>query len=183
EQPQKIVGHAQSLAQCRGWLDRHYAGVERVAVASNAIGAVMAADDPSIMALGAEIAADRYNLTVVARNIQDDARNTTRFAILGREQVPISGKDKTSLLVSVKNEPGALARLLEPLSANGIDVSRIESRPARDRVWDYVFFIDFSGHRDDPIVRSALNALAPHCGHLRVLGSYPQPVLGSHIVN
>ena len=176
--PKTIVGHAQSLAQCRQWLDHHYPQVERLTVASNAAGAIMASEQPDVMALGAELAASRYGLKIVARNIQDDVRNTTRFAVLGRDPVPPSGADKTSLLVSVNNQPGALARLLAPLADNGIDVSRIESRPARDRVWDYVFFIDFTGHQQDPAVRAALDALAPHCGHLRVLGSYPQPVLG-----
>ena len=175
--PRRIVSHAQSLAQCREWLDAHFPGVERMAVASNSAAAELAATDPEVFAVGPVLAAERHGLVIRASNIQDNVRNTTRFAVLGREPVAVSGNDKTALLVSVTNEPGALSRLLVPLSEAGIDVLRIESRPARDRVWDYVFFIDIAGHRDDPDIASALERLGPHCGQLRVLGSYPVPVI------
>ncbi|HZJ82164.1 MAG TPA: ACT domain-containing protein, partial [Guyparkeria sp.] len=136
-----------------------------------------AAQDPEVFAIGPALAAERHGLVVRASNIQDNAQNTTRFVVLGREPVAASGNDKTALLVSVTNEPGALSRLLMPLSEAGIDVLRIESRPARDRVWDYVFFIDIAGHRDDPEIAAALERLKPHCGQLRVLGSYPVPMI------
>jgi chorismate mutase/prephenate dehydratase len=176
-QPRRIVSHAQSLAQCREWLDAHFPGVERLAVASNSAAAELAATDPEVFAVGPTLAAERYGLVIRAANIQDNVRNTTRFAVLGREPVAASGNDKTALLLSVTNEPGALSRLLAPLAEAGIDVLRIESRPARDRVWDYVFFIDIAGHRDDARVAEALERLRPHCGQLRVLGSYPVPLI------
>lgn len=175
--PRVIVSHAQSLAQCREWLDAHFPGIERMAVPSNSAAAQQAAQDPEVFAIGPALAAERHGLVVRASNIQDNTQNTTRFVVLGREPVAASGNDKTALLVSVTNEPGALSRLLVPLSEAGIDVLRIESRPARDRVWDYVFFIDIAGHRDDPEIAAALERLKPHCGQLRVLGSYPVPMI------
>lgn len=177
QRPRCIVSHAQSLAQCREWLDTHFPGVERIAAASNSAAAEQAARDPEVFAIGPAFAAERHNLVVRATDIQDNVQNTTRFAVLGREPVAASGNDKTALLLSVTNEPGALSKLLLPLSEAGIDVLRIESRPARDRVWDYVFFIDIAGHRDDPAVGATLEKLRPHCGQLRVLGSYPVPVV------
>lgn len=178
--PTRIASHAQSLAQCREWLDVHYPGVERIAVQSNGEAARMAAESPDTFAIGPLLAAERHHLQVVAANIQDSVFNTTRFVVIGREAVPPSGCDKTSLVLSVNNEPGALARLLAPLAEAGIDVTRIESRPARDRVWnrnwDYVFFVDIDGHQDDPVVQAALCHLQPYCGRLGVLGSYPRAI-------
>jgi len=174
ERPERIVSHAQSLAQCRDWLDAHYPGVELMAVMSNSEAARMAAESPSVHAIGPALAAERYGLTVRSANIQDQASNTTRFVVIGRDEVPPSGQDKTSLLLSIRNEPGALASLLAPLAELGIDLSRIESRPARDKAWDYLFFIDIEGHREDPKVVDALERMRPHCVWLRVLGSYPR---------
>jgi len=180
KQPTRIASHAQSLAQCREWLDVHYPGIERIAVQSNGEAARMAAESPDIFAIGPLLAAERHDLQVVAANIQDSVFNTTRFVVIGREAVPPSGQDKTSLVLSVNNEPGALAQLLAPLAGAGIDVTRIESRPARDRAWnrkwDYVFFIDIEGHQDDPAVQAALTRMQPYCGRLGVLGSYPRAV-------
>ncbi|ANJ66761.1 chorismate mutase [Halothiobacillus diazotrophicus] len=178
--PKRIVSHAQSLAQCREWLDVHYPGVERIAVQSNGEAARMAAESPDVYAIGPQLAAERHELQVVAANIQDSVFNTTRFVVIGREAVPPSGQDKTSLVLSINNEPGTLAKLLAPLAEAGIDVTRIESRPARDRAWnrkwDYVFFIDIEGHQDDPQIQAALSRMLPFCGRLGVLGSYPRAV-------
>ena len=174
--PRLIVSHAQSLAQCREWLDTHYPGIERMAVQSNGEAARLAAQSAEVLAIGPALAAEQYDLQVVAANIQDSVFNTTRFVVIGRDAVPASGADKTSLVLSVNNEPGALARLLAPLANFGIDVTRVESRPARDRAWDYVFFIDFEGHQADERVRQALAQMQPFCGSLRVLGSYPRAI-------
>ena len=175
--PQRIVSHAQSLAQCREWLDVHYPGVERIAVQSNSEAARLAAESPQIMAIGPSLAAEQHGLDIVAANIQDSVFNTTRFVVIGRDTVPPSGADKTSLVLSVNNVPGALSRLLAPLAEAGIDVMRIESRPARERAWEYVFFIDFEGHSDDERIRTALTEMQPFCSSLRVLGSYPRAVM------
>lgn len=175
--PQRIVSHAQSLAQCREWLDVHYPGIERVAVQSNSEAARLAAESPQIMAIGPSLAAEQHGLDIVAANIQDSVFNTTRFVVIGRDAVPASGSDKTSLVLSVNNVPGALSRLLAPLAEAGIDVMRIESRPARERAWEYVFFIDFEGHSDDERIQMALTKMQPFCSSLRVLGSYPRAVM------
>jgi chorismate mutase/prephenate dehydratase len=173
----RIVSHAQSLAQCRGWLDANYSGIERVAVTSNAEAAVQTSEDPEIAAVAGEMAADRYGLRVVASNIEDHADNKTRFLVLGRQNVGRSGTDKTSILVSTKNEPGALFKVLEPFDRHGISLTRIETRPARSGDWSYVFFIDFDGHQEDPNVQTALADVQQVALEVRALGSYPQAVI------
>ena len=172
-----IVSHAQSLAQCRGWLDTHCPGVERVAVASNAEAALRVSQDAEWGAIAGEMAAERYGLKVAARNIEDLPDNKTRFLVLGRQEVGPSGQDKTSLLVSTKNAPGALFRVLEPFHRHEISLTRIETRPARSGDWSYVFFIDFDGHGDEPAVRQALDEVAEVALEVRILGCYPRSVV------
>jgi chorismate mutase/prephenate dehydratase len=173
----EIRSHAQSLAQCRGWLDRHYPGVPRVAVASNAEAARQAAEEPQIAAIAGEIAADQYGLRVLSARIEDQADNKTRFLVLGNQQVGPSGNDKTSILVSVRNEPGALLRVLQPFDTYGISLTRIETRPARSGDWSYVFFIDFDGHQNDDNARKVIEAIKGVAFEVRSLGSYPQAVV------
>jgi chorismate mutase/prephenate dehydratase len=169
-----IVSHAQSLAQCRAWLDQHYPGVPRTAVASNAEAAKQAAANPALLAVAGETAAERYELRVLATRIEDNPHNKTRFLVLGKQYVGPSGDDKTSILVSVKNEPGALLRVLAPFEANQIGLTRIETRPARSGDWSYVFFIDFDGHQSQPGAEAALQAVKEVALEVRVLGSYPK---------
>ncbi len=170
----EILSHAQSLAQCRGWLDRHYPGVPRRVVASNAEAARLAAENPAVAAIAGQMAAERYALRVLSANIEDQPDNKTRFLVLGRQDVGISGRDKTSLLVSVRNEPGALLRVLRPFEEFGISLTRIETRPARTGDWSYVFFIDFDGHQDDNNAGQVLKAIQKVAFEVRTLGSYPQ---------
>lgn len=172
-----IVSHAQSLAQCRGWLDANYSGIERVVVASNAEAALQASNDPKIGAVAGEMAAERYALRIVASNIEDRSDNKTRFLVLGRQDVGASGCDKTSILVSTKNEPGALFKVLEPFERRDISLTRIETRPARSGDWSYVFFIDFDGHQQDTVVQKALADVDKVALEVRPLGSYPQAVI------
>lgn len=172
-----VFSHQQSLAQCRGWLDRHLPYVERVAVGSNAEAARRAAETAGAAAIAGTAAAELYGLQVLVPNIEDEAGNTTRFLVIGRQAVPPSGNDKTSLLLSTRNEAGGLYRLLAPLAEHGISMSRIESRPSRRGNWDYVFFVDIIGHRDDPSVAQALVALKQQAGMYKELGSYPRAVL------
>ncbi len=174
---ERLYSHQQSLAQCRGWLDRHLPNVERIAVGSNAEAAAMAREDPHAAAIASETAGEIYSLGVLAHNIEDEPGNTTRFLIIGQQEVPPSGQDKTSLLISTKNEAGGLHRLLEPLAEHGVSMTRIESRPSRRGVWDYVFFIDVDGHKDEAHVVQALAALEKQAGMYKVLGSYPKAVL------
>ncbi|TLY77147.1 MAG: prephenate dehydratase [Gammaproteobacteria bacterium] len=176
---QRICSHPQSLAQCRIWLEEHLANVELVAVSSNAEGARRARDESGTAAIAGETAAEVYGLKMLAAQIEDRSDNTTRFFVLGRKLFAPSGEDRTTLLVSVghTDAPGALFRLLEPLAEHRISMTRIESRPSHRRKWDYVFFIDFEGHADDPHVAKALQALKKRSSLFRVLGSYPRAVL------
>ncbi len=173
----RVYAHQQALAQCREWLDEHLAGVERVAVSSNAEAARRVAGEVDAAAIASREAADIYQLRVLAGNIEDEPDNTTRFLVIGREVVAPSGRDKTSLLISAPNRPGALFDLLAPLAEHGISMTRIESRPSRRGMWEYVFFVDIEGHGADPKVAQALEALAGMAAMLKVLGSYPRAIL------
>jgi chorismate mutase/prephenate dehydratase len=175
----RICSHPQSLAQCRGWLEEHLPNVEQVPVSSNAEGARRARDEQGTAAIAGETAAEVYGLKVLAAQIEDRTDNTTRFLVLGRKLFTPSGEDRTTLLVSVAHTdaPGALSRLLEPLAKYRISMTRIESRPSHRRKWDYVFFIDFEGHADEPHVARALADLKKRSSLFRVLGSYPRAVL------
>lgn len=171
---ERVCAHQQALAQCREWLDLNLPAAERVAVSSNAEAARMAAADASLAAIASDAAADRYGLTVIARNVEDDPSNTTRFLVIGKHAVPASGNDKTSLMVAVHNQSGALYRLLEPFARHGVSMTRIESRPSRQSKWDYVFFVDVEGHVSDERVAAALAELKQGAVQLKVLGSYPR---------
>ncbi len=174
----RVFSHEQSLAQCRGWLDRHLPNAERVAVGSNAEAAQMVREaGGGNAAIAGETAGEIYDLNLLVHNIEDEAGNTTRFLIIGRQDTAPSGDDKTSLLATIKNETGGLHRLLQPLANNGVSMSRIESRPSRRGNWDYVFFIDIDGHLEDPAVASALKELEQAAGMCRILGAYPRAVL------
>ena len=175
----RVCAHAQALAQCCGWLDEHLPGAERVAVSSNAEGARRARDELGTAAIAGDTAAEVYNLRLLYREIEDHADNTTRFLVIGRKLLEPSGSDKTTLLVSTSSTaaPGALHRLLEPLAANRISMTRIESRPARRGKWQYVFFIDIEGHASDTPVARALTSLKSRASLFRVIGSYPRSVL------
>jgi len=172
----KVYSHAQSLAQCAGWLARHLPGAARVAVASNAEAARLAAGEPGSAAIAGENAAAIYGLNVVAPHIEDEPNNTTRFWVLGRHPVPASGRDETSLVMSAPNRPGAVYTLLEPFAAYGVSMTRLESRPARTGLWEYLFFVDVAGHETDPPVAAALDELGKKAPMLKILGSYPAAV-------
>ncbi|MDQ2078061.1 prephenate dehydratase [Marinimicrobium sp. ABcell2] len=173
----RIYSHAQSLAQCRKWLDAHYPKAERVAVSSNAEAAKRLKGEWNAAAIAGSMAADLYGLQVLAEKIEDEPDNSTRFLIIGAQSVPPSGEDKTSLVVAMRNEPGALHNLLEPFHRRNIDLTRVESRPSRTGAWTYVFFIDFSGHAQDPEVTKLLKEVAERAADLKLLGSYPKAVL------
>ena len=168
-----VYSHTQSLAQCQQWLSRHLPQAERVAVVSNAEAARLASKDRHSAAVAGRTAAALYGLKLLARNIEDDPRNTTRFAVIGTEAVAPSGRDKTSLVLSTRNVPGAVHDLLTPLARHGVSMTRLESRPARTGLWEYVFYVDIEGHQAEPRVTKALTALARKASFLKVLGSYP----------
>ena len=175
----RVCAHPQALAQCRGWLDEQLPDVERVPVSSNAEGARRARDERGTAAIAGRAAAEIYGLTLLANEIEDRPDNTTRFLVVGRKLFSASGSDRTTLLVSAgdTDDAGALFRLLEPLAEHKVNMTRIESRPSRKRLWDYVFFIDIEGHVSDPAVAQALAALEARASLFKILGSYPRAVL------
>jgi chorismate mutase/prephenate dehydratase len=169
----RVYGHAQSLAQCQQWLSRHLPDAERVSVVSNSEGARLAAAEPDAATLGSEAAAGLYGLAVAAARIEDEAGNTTRFLVLGRADAAPSGRDKTSMVMGAKNQPGAVVKLLQPLADAGISMSKLESRPARGGNWEYLFFVVCEGHRQDPKLAAALAEIGSRAAFLKILGSYP----------
>ena len=171
----RVYSHAQSLAQCNGWLSQNLSGVERIPVTSNADAARRAAEEAGAAAIAGEAAAERYQLGVLARSIEDDPNNTTRFLVLGNLEPGPTGRDRTSLVMSAENKPGAVHALLSPLAEHRVSMSRIESRPSRAKssMWEYVFFIDLEGHQQDAPVAKALAELKRRAPYLKVLGSYP----------
>lgn len=174
---QRIVSHKQSLGQCRLWLREHYPNIVCQDVASNAEAARMAASDPDTAAIAGELAAETYQLKILHAGIQDRKNNTTRFLLLSRDGKTLStGCDKTSILVYTENKPGALFRVLAPFDKHQVSLTRIETRPARDGVWSYVFFIDFEGHMDDMAVRQVFAELADCTVKIKNLGSYPRAI-------
>jgi len=173
----RLYSHAQSLAQCREWLNSHLPGAERISVVSNAEAARLATEDADGAAIAGEIAGERYDLRTVARNIEDQPNNTTRFLVMGTSDAAPSGRDKTSLAMSAENRPGTVYTLLEPLAQHQVSMTRMESRPARTGLWEYVFFIDIAGHRQDEKVAQALAELKGKASFLRILGSYPVAAL------
>ncbi|UTA49520.1 prephenate dehydratase [Simiduia sp. 21SJ11W-1] len=173
----RIYSHSQSLAQCRKWLDAHYPKAERIAVNSNAEAAKRIKGEWNAAAIAGEMAAELYGLQVLAEKIEDEPDNSTRFLIIGTDQVPPSGEDKTSIVVAVKNSPGALHDLLEPFQRHKVDLTRVETRPSRSGAWTYVFFIDFKGHVNEQPVQSALGEVSERVSDLKILGSYPKGVL------
>jgi len=169
----RLYSHSQSLAQCHEWLNRNLANLARVPVASNAEAARLAAEDPESCAIAGEAAAELYGLNVLAANIEDDPNNTTRFLVIAHHDAGPSGCDKTSLVCSAPNRPGAMHSLLEPLARHGVDMTKLQSRPARGGLWEYVFYVDIDGHRDDTEVAAALKELNERAAFVKVLGSYP----------
>jgi chorismate mutase/prephenate dehydratase len=172
----RVYSHAQSLAQCVRWLAQHLPAVPRIAVTSNAEAARLAASEPGAAAIAGEIAASIYGLAILAPHIEDEANNTTRFWVLGRQAVPASGRDETSLVMSAPNRPGAVHALLEPFAKYGVSMSRFESRPARTGLWEYLFFVDLVGHASEAHVAQALKELGEKAPFLKLLGSYPAAV-------
>ena len=173
----RVYSHPQSLAQCRKWLDANYANIERVPLNSNAEAARRVQSEWNSAAIAGEMAEQKYGLTRLKDRIEDEPDNSTRFLIIGRESVPSSGDDKTSIVVFMRNEPGALYGLLEPFRIHNVDLTRVETRPSRASKWSYVFFIDFTGHHADPNIAAALSEVRDRVAELRVLGSYPCAVL------
>ena len=177
EDIERVYSHGMSLAQCKAWLRQHLPQAEKQAVSSNAEAARRARMADDTAAIAGESAGHVYGLKVVAGPIQDRQDNTTRFLVLGRELFNASGHDRTSLLVFVRDQPGALYNVLSPFARHGISMNRIESRPSHAGRWQYAFFIDVAGHVEDEPMRKALSELGEYAADVKVLGSYPVALL------
>jgi chorismate mutase/prephenate dehydratase len=173
----RIYSHQQSFAQCRRWLDTHCPGVERIPVNSNAEAARIARRETSAAAIAGESSAELYKLAILDRNIEDEPDNSTRFLIIAERDTPPSGNDKTSLLFSMPSRPGSLLKMLSCFAGHGVNMTRIESRPSRQGLWEYVFFVDVDGHVSDNRVAAALKQLQSEASMVKILGSYPKAVL------
>jgi chorismate mutase / prephenate dehydratase len=171
---QSVKAHPQALAQCHRWLSENAPHLERIAVSSNAEGARIASVEVGTLAIAGEQAMQTYGLHAMASNIQDDPLNRTRFAIIGNHHCEPSGNDQTSVIVSVPDKAGAVHSLIEPLARHGVSMKRFESRPARQSGWEYNFYIDLMGHRNDANVKLALKEIEGQAKFYKVVGSYPR---------
>jgi len=169
----RVLSHPQGLAQCRAWLAANLPDVPVEETNSTAGAAELAAGDATLGAIASAMAGTLYGVPILRERIEDNRQNTTRFLVIGRQNAGVSGRDKTSILFAMPNQPGALYRILEPFARNGINLTKIESRPTKRERWDFVMFVDFEGHRETPSVASALSEIAERTRYLKILGSYP----------
>lgn len=169
----RVYSNPQAFGQCRLWIDTHLPGVELIETASTTAAAQRAQKEDGAAAIGSKLAATLYNLPVLAEGIQDFSQNVTRFLVISRQIPKPSGKDKSSVLVSIKDKVGALYEMLTPIRKYGINMTKIESRPSKKRAWDYYFFIDVEGHMENPKVKKMLKEMENKVKFLKILGSYP----------
>ena len=169
----KIYSHSQARAQCRGWLESNFPGIPVIEELSTAAAAKRVSKDTSAAAVASELAASEYNLQFVEKGIEDNKTNFTRFLVIAKESLGKTGRDKTSIMFSVKDKPGALYLILRPFARHRINLTKIESRPSKRKAWEYFFFVDLEGHIDDKGVRKAINSVKKECLFFKVLGSYP----------
>lgn len=170
----RVYSHPQALGQCRRWLEARLPQADRIEAPSTSEAARLAREDAEGAAVASELAAELFGLRVAEARIQDLAANATRFLVLGPKAAEPTGRDRTSLLVMAQDGPGALLRLLEPLARRGLNLSRIQSRPTRRKLWEYAFFLDVEGHAEDAPMKEALADLRTASASLSVLGSYPR---------
>ena len=169
----KIYSHPQVFAQCRHWLQNNFTNVELIGVPSTTKAAQIAAKEKGAACIASHLAAKVYDMKIIKKDIEDLAHNITRFLVIANNDVPPTGKDQTSILFSIKDRVGALHDMLIPFTKNGINLTKIESRPSKKCAWDYYFFVDFEGHKEDEKVKKALIQLEELCKYLKILGSYP----------
>jgi chorismate mutase/prephenate dehydratase len=169
----KIYSHPQPKAQCRAWLENNFPSTEIIEELSTAAAAQRAEDDPTAAAVASELAASVYKLKFVEKGIEDNKTNVTRFLVVAKDSTPKTGRDKTSIMFSIRDKAGALSSILKPFSKHRINLTKIESRPSKRRAWEYIFFVDMQGHIEDRGVKKALNEVKKDCLFMKVLGSYP----------
>ena len=170
----RVISHPQAFGQCRDWLAKHVPHAQLVHATSTAAAAREAATDPTTAAIASRLAAELHGLPVIVSAVQDRTENATRFVLLAREDSPRTGDDKTTISFSLRDGKGALRRALEVFENEGVNLTRIESRPSREKAWDYVFIVDLEGHREDDSVARALQELKERCPIVRQFGSYPR---------
>lgn len=173
DQIQHIYSHPQIIAQCRAWLGANFHQIQPVEKSSSAVAAEVAASEPNSAVLGGSLLAEMYGLEILERSIQDIAHNTTRFLVISPKTCPPTGNDRSSVMFSVRDEPGSLHKALEPFEKFSINMSKIESRPSKRRAWEYYFFVDLAGHCEDTDFARVIEQLEKHCSFVKVLGSYP----------
>ena len=176
EEIKNIYSHPHALAQCRNWLDKHLPNVPVAEMPSTSRAAELCAKEPTAAAIASELAASIYGLHILRARIEDNINNFTRFLVLCKHPSDPTGKDKTSVMLSVKNKAGALYDLLRPFASNGISMTKIESRPSRKKAWEYIFFVDVEGHINDDRVRRTLEEIKSRCLFMKILGSYPMHI-------
>lgn len=176
ERIKTIYSKAEPFQQCQIWLNENLPNVQCIEVGSTVKGVELAKDRDYAAAIGSEIAARKYHVPIIAAHIEDMKDNATRFVVIGKQESRPTGNDKTSVMFSIKDKPGALFELLKPFATRGINLTKIESRPTRRRAWDYVFFVDMVGHKEDPVINECLADLKDHVRMTRVMGSYPRDV-------
>lgn len=169
-----VASHPQALAQCRKWLSKNFKNAEFSQTSSTAEAARLASRNKKIAAVASEHAASIYNLKVLEKNIEDNSWNTTRFFVIGNQKSIPTGDDRTSIVFSLKDKPGELQKsFFQPFAEAKVNLTKIESRPSKERPWEYLFFVDFEGHREDKLIKSLLSKVARKCVFLKILGSYP----------
>jgi chorismate mutase/prephenate dehydratase len=169
-----IYSHPQAFAQCRKWLQKHIPNIPLKECSSTAFAACKASEQPGVAAIASSASAGIYNLEVLSKNIQDYSHNVTRFLVIGKEDSPFTGNDKTSVMFATQHAPGDLYKALEPIATSGINMVKLESRPTKHENWNYFFFIDIQGHKDDDKVNKTLSGMKSLCQYLKCLGSYPK---------
>ncbi len=177
EKIRKIYSHRHAIGQSRGWIEKNLPDVQVVEVDSTAKACEIALEESGVGAIASEVASYTYHLNILAKNIQDGGSNFTRFLIISKRDVKPTGNDKTSLLFAVRDEVGALYKALESFYKYGVNLTKIESRPSKRQVWDYVFFVDLEGHKENEPVKKALEELKSRTQMIKILGSYPKAIL------
>jgi len=168
-----VYSHPHAIAQCSKWIEKNLVHIPIVEVSSTAKAAEICVEDPTAAAIASELAAELYGLKIIQSHIEDFTNNFTRFLVISRNYAPKTGKDKTSIMFSIKDKVGALYSVLKIFKDHNINLTKIESRPSRQKAWDYIFFVDLEGHVEDEKVKKALEELENHCAFMKVLGSYP----------
>jgi chorismate mutase / prephenate dehydratase len=174
DQVKTLFSHYQALAQCRNWVDAHLPKARVVESTSTSEAAQQAARIRGAAAIASKLAAEEYGLQILASRIEDSEQNYTRFLVIGTAEPLPTGRDKTSIMFSIKDRPGALFDVLLPFKKERLNLTKIESRPTRQKAWEYIFFVDFLGHRSEKRVQKALAGLERSCVFLKILGSYPR---------